>query len=88
MISHELIDQFRRGFPLDMTLTIPDEPEDILSLRPSIAQQTRVTELLKKNRTSGLNANEQREWEQYQHFEHVVRLAKARAILRMQGKHV
>jgi hypothetical protein len=40
---------------------------------------------LEKNRTTGLLPEEKLEWERYQYVEHLVRLAKARAALRLQG---
>jgi hypothetical protein len=53
--------------------------EEVMALRASPALQTRVDELLLKNRTTGLSDPERREWEQYQYVEHLVRMAKARA---------
>jgi len=41
--------------------------------------------LLEKNQAAGLSADEQREWQQYQYVEHLVRLAKARAALKLRG---
>jgi hypothetical protein len=38
--------------------------------------------LLAKNRTGDLSAEETREWERYEYLEHLVRLAKGRAIQR------
>ena len=61
------------------------EPAEILALRPSKALQDRIGDLLEKNRTVGLTPAEQREWEQYQYLEHLVRLAKARAYLKLKG---
>jgi len=60
-------------------------PEEVLALRPSAALQERIEELLERNRSGRLSAEEQREWEQYQHVEHLVRLAKARAALKLKG---
>jgi hypothetical protein len=61
-------------------------PEEILALRPSPALEERVDELLEKNSNGGLSPEEQREWEQYAYVEHLVRLAKARAALKLTGK--
>ena len=52
---------------------------------PSTALQDRVEDLLEKNRTVGLTPEEQKEWEQYQYLEHLVRLAKAKAYLKLKG---
>ncbi len=61
-------------------------PEEVLALRPSPALQSRVEELLDKNRSTGLSTDERREWEQYQYVEHLVRMAKGRAALKLAGK--
>lgn len=68
------------------TLAALPAPEEILTLRPSAALQARIDELLEKNRTTGLLPEEKREWERYRYVEHLVRLAKARAALRLQAR--
>jgi hypothetical protein len=65
------------------TLASLPTPEEILALRPSPALQERIEELLEKNQQGGLSPEEQRDWEQYQYVEHLVRLAKARAAARV-----
>jgi hypothetical protein len=67
------------------TLASLPGPEEILALRPSAALQEQIEELLEKNRTGSLSAAEQRAWEQYQYVEHLVRLAKARAALKLKS---
>ena len=67
---------------LELLATLPS-PQEILVLRPSRPLQNRVSELLEKNRSIGLNADEEREWEQYQYLEHLVRVAKARAYAKL-----
>lgn len=62
------------------------EPEEVLALRPSKVLEDRVRDLLKKNREVGLAADEQQAWEQYQYLEHLVRLAKARAYLKLKAE--
>jgi hypothetical protein len=64
---------------LEFLAGLPD-PEAILALRPSRALRGRVQELLEKSRSIGLTAEEEREWQQYEYLEHLVRLAKARAL--------
>ena len=59
-------------------------PEEILALRPSEALQARLDRLLEKNRTVGLTAAEERQWQQYEFLEHLVRVAKAEALLKLQ----
>ncbi len=63
------------------------EPEDILKLRPSESFQEKISHLLEKNRDIGLSLQEEREWEQYQYLEHLVRMAKARACLKRSMTH-
>lgn len=60
-------------------------PEEVLSLRPSPSLQERMETLLDKNRKVGFVADEQREWEGYEYLEHLVRLAKANALVRRQA---
>ena len=58
-------------------------PEEILALRPSPRFSARVAHLLNKNRELGRTADEQAEWQRYEYLEHLVRLAKAKALRRM-----
>ncbi len=64
------------------TLARLPSPEEVLALRPSPVLQNRIEELLDKNRAGGLSDEERREWEHYEYLEHLIRLAKARAIQR------
>jgi hypothetical protein len=59
--------------------------EEVLALRPSAALQARIDALLEKARGGSLTPEEQREWEQYRYVEHLVRLAKGRAALKLRG---
>ncbi len=59
------------------------EPEEILQLRPSEHLQAGIRRLLEKNRGCGLSPEEAVEWEEYEHLEHLVRMAKAKALLKM-----
>ncbi len=58
-------------------------PEEILALRPSETWQTQVQRLLEKSRTEGLTPEEEQQWQQYEYLEHLVRLAKTHAILKL-----
>ncbi len=58
-------------------------PEKILALHPSEKLQARITALLEKNRIEGLLPDEKQEWAQYEYLEHLVRLAKANAALKL-----
>lgn len=65
------------------TLAQLPTPEEVLALRPSPTLQARIESLLEKNRTNGLRAEEQQEWQRYEYLEHVVRIAKARAAVKL-----
>jgi hypothetical protein len=58
-------------------------PEEILKLRPSERFALRVEYLLEKNRSGELDGQEEQEWENYEFLEHLVRLAKAKACLKL-----
>jgi hypothetical protein len=58
-------------------------PEETLALRPTPALETRVKNLLEKSRTSELSPAEEEEWQRYEYIEHLVRLAKAKAALKL-----
>jgi hypothetical protein len=61
-------------------------PEDILKLRPSERLQGQVQALLEKSRSGPLSPQEEKDWERYEFLEHLVRLAKAAACLRLGTK--
>ncbi|MBI3698442.1 MAG: hypothetical protein HY238_26830 [Acidobacteria bacterium] len=67
---------------LELLASLPS-PEEILNLRPSEGLQRRVQELLGKSRAGKLTAQEEEEWERYQYLEHLVRMAKAKACLKL-----
>lgn len=54
-------------------------PEEILTLRPTPDLQTQISELLEKNRSTGLNAKEEQLWQSYECLEYIVRMAKSKA---------
>jgi hypothetical protein len=60
-------------------------PEEVLALRPSPALQERIDNLLEKNQNGTLSSEDQHTWEQFRYVEHLVRLAKARAALKLKG---
>jgi Fe2+ transport system protein B len=70
---------------LEFLASLPT-PEEIIALRPSESFQARISALLEKNRTEGLTPDEEQEWEQYEYLEHLVRLAKAKAHLKLQAQ--
>ena len=68
---------------LEFLASLPT-PEVIVALRPSATLQAQISELLGKNRTVGLNSIEEELWQGYQYLEHIVRMAKARALVKLQ----
>lgn len=60
-------------------------PAEILALRPTPELQVQISELLEKNRSTGLNAEEEQLWQSYEYLEHIVRMAKAKAYLKLQS---
>src|SRR5258706_12003632 len=67
---------------LEFLASLPD-PEEILKLRPSERFVDRVERLLEKNRANELTPEEEERWESYQFLEHLVRMAKANASLKL-----
>jgi hypothetical protein len=60
-------------------------PEEVLALRPAPDLQDRLDALLEKNRTTGLTPDDQREWDNYEYLEHLVRQAKLSAQRKLRG---
>jgi len=54
-------------------------PTSLITFRPSEAAKQRVAELIQREKSEGLTAEEQVELEHYLQLEHLMRLAKARA---------
>ncbi len=67
---------------LEFLASLP-APEEILALKPSAAVQQQVAMLLEKNRDTGLTPDEERSWQHYEYVEHLVRMAKAKALLKL-----
>jgi len=67
---------------LEFLANLPS-PEEILALKPSETLQQNIENLLEKNRTVGLTDEEERLWQQYEYVEHLVRMAKAKALLKL-----
>ena len=77
----------RHGFEgaadvIEFLTTLPG-PEEILALRPSERLQEQVVRLLEKNRAEGLSPAEEADWARYEYLEHLVRMAKARAAMKL-----
>ena len=60
-------------------------PQEVMALRPSPELQARISELLRKNRDEGLTPEEDAEWQRYEWVEHLMRLAKARALAKLEA---
>jgi hypothetical protein len=61
-------------------------PQGVIDYRPSEATQIKVAELIYRQKTSGLTADESVELNCYLQLEHILRLAKARARLRLSSR--
>jgi hypothetical protein len=53
--------------------------ESVASFQPSESSRLRVLDLVSREKTTGLNREERSELDHYLQFEHLMRLAKARA---------
>ena len=67
---------------LELLASLP-APEDVLALRPSEELQRRIDELIEKSRAGSLSQAEEAEWERYEYLEHLVRMAKAKAHMKV-----
>ena len=67
---------------LELLATLP-APEEILKLRPSPRLATRLAELIEKSRVGEMTPSDEEEWERYEYLEHLVRMAKAAAQLKL-----
>jgi hypothetical protein len=61
-------------------LTSQPTPEQVLALKPSDKMQARVSDLLQLSTAGTLSKAEEIELDRYLYLEHLVRLAKARAL--------
>ncbi|GCL37358.1 MAG: hypothetical protein ACKO9I_13105 [Sphaerospermopsis kisseleviana] len=68
-------------------LAMLPSPEQILSLRLSSEVQDKIDALLEKNRHQGWDENDLVLWQHYEFIEHLVRLAKAQALLKLQASY-
>jgi len=56
-----------------------ESPSKVIAFRPSESVRARVVDLVSREKTGSLTAEETSELEQYLQLEHIMRLAKARA---------
>jgi hypothetical protein len=67
---------------LELLAALPS-PQEIVNLRPSPRLASRVAELIEKSKAGELSRAEEEDWERYEYLEHLVRMAKAAAQLRL-----
>jgi hypothetical protein len=67
---------------LELLAALPT-PEEILNLRPSPRLSARVAEMVEKSRAGEMTPLDQEDWERYEYLEHLVRMAKAAAQLKL-----
>jgi hypothetical protein len=59
------------------------EPADVLALRPSPEMQARAEELMAKARQGELSPDEKADWQRLEFVEHIIRMAKSRAAMKL-----
>ncbi len=69
---------------LEFLASLP-EPSEIIALRPHEDFQNQIEVLLDKNSSQNLSPAEEKLWEQYQYLEHLIRMAKAKAYLKLKA---
>ena len=67
---------------LELLAALPT-PEEVLKLRPSARLSARVAELIQKSLKGGMTPLNEEEWERYEYLEHLVRMAKTAAHLKL-----
>ena len=67
---------------LELLAALPT-PGEILNLRPSARLSARVAELVEKSRSAEMTPLDEEDWERYEYLEHLVRMAKAAAQLKL-----
>ena len=59
-------------------------PQEVLNLRLAPDAQKEIDSLLEKNLTQGFNESDRLLWQHYEFIEHLVRLAKTQALIKLQ----
>ncbi|HEY4363527.1 MAG TPA: hypothetical protein VGN17_21350 [Bryobacteraceae bacterium] len=67
---------------LELLAALPS-PQEILNLRPSARLSARIAELVEKSRSGEMTPLDEEDWERYEYLEHLVRMAKAAAQLKL-----
>ncbi|MCB1076939.1 MAG: hypothetical protein KDM63_21560 [Verrucomicrobiae bacterium] len=60
-------------------------PEEILALKPSVELSERTEELIEKFKANSLSEAESEEWKGIERLEHLMRMAKAKAAIKLGG---
>jgi hypothetical protein len=58
-------------------------PQEVLNLRLAPDAQQEIDSLLEKNRTQDFNESDRLLWQHYEFIEHLVRLAKTQALIKL-----
>jgi hypothetical protein len=58
-------------------------PQEVLNLRLAPDAQQEIDNLLEKNRTQGFDESDRLLWQHYEFIEHLVRLAKTQALIKL-----
>lgn len=61
-------------------------PQNVAAFRPSASARARVADLIQREKSATLSAEEQSELDHYLQLEHLMRLAKARARQRISNE--
>ena len=67
---------------LELLAALPT-PEEVLDLRPSPRLSARVAEMIEKSRAGEMTPLDEEDWDRYEYLEHLVRMAKAAAQMRL-----
>jgi hypothetical protein len=67
---------------LELLAALPT-PDEVMRLRPSPRLAARVAQLIEKSRAGEMTPHDEEEWERYEYLEHLVRMAKAAAHLKL-----
>ena len=67
---------------LELLAALPT-PEEVLNLRPSTRLSARVAEMIEKSRAGEMTPLDEEDWDRYEYLEHLVRMAKAAAQLKL-----
>ena len=67
---------------LELLAALPT-PEEIINLRPSEGLSARLADLVRKARAGEMTSSDEVEWERYEYLEHLVRMVKAAAHLKL-----